>query len=104
MRYFAFIAISIVFRLSNTSLPFRESASSKDFLSITSPEVAIYMAGEGNIYGHPHEETIISLSNIGAMICGTDVHGTIVVITNGQSYTIQSSHPNPPVISESEPT
>jgi competence protein ComEC len=57
------------------------TASSKDFLSITSPEVAIYMAGEGNTYGHPHEETIVALSNIGAMICGTDVHGTIVVLT-----------------------
>ena len=80
------------------------TASSKDFLSITSPEVAIYMDGEGNTYGHPHEETIVALSNIGAMICGTDVHGTIVVLTNGQTYTIQSSNPNPPVISESEPT
>ena len=77
------------------------TASSKDFLSITSPEVAIYMDGEDNTYGHPHEETIVALSNIGAMICGTDVHGTIVVLTNGQTYTIQSSNPNPPVISES---
>ena len=80
------------------------TSSSEDFLAITSPEVAIYMAGEGNTYGHPHEETIVALSNIGAMICGTDVHGTIVVLTNGQTYTIQSKNPTPPVISESDPT
>jgi competence protein ComEC len=77
------------------------TASSKDFLTITSPEVAIYMAGEDNTYGHPHEETITDLNDIGAIICGTDTHGTIVVITNGKTYTIQSQNPKPPVISAS---
>jgi competence protein ComEC len=32
------------------------TASSADFLAVTTPEVAIYIAGEGNTYGHPHEE------------------------------------------------
>ena len=80
------------------------TSSSEGFLAITNPEVAIYMAGEGNIYGHPHEETIAALDIIGAVIYGTDVDGTIVVLTNGQTYTIQSRNPNPPVISESETT
>jgi competence protein ComEC len=66
------------------------TASSEDFLSITSPEVAIYMAGEGNSYGHPHEETIAALNNIGAVIYGTDVNGTIVVTTDGETYLIQT--------------
>lgn len=66
------------------------TASSEDFLTITSPEVAIYMAGEGNTYGHPHEETIEALNSIGAVIYGTDVNGTIVVTTNGETYLVQS--------------
>jgi beta-lactamase superfamily II metal-dependent hydrolase len=66
------------------------TASSQDFLSITSPEVAIYMAGIDNTYGHPHQETIEALKQIGAKIYGTDVNGTIVVSTNGETYTVQS--------------
>jgi beta-lactamase superfamily II metal-dependent hydrolase len=66
------------------------TSSSSDFLTITSPEVAIYMAGEGNSYGHPHEETIIALTDIGAEIYGTDVCGSIVVTTNGEIYSIQT--------------
>lgn len=66
------------------------TASSHDFLTTTSPEIAIYMAGEGNSYGHPHEETIIALTNIGAEIYGTDMCGTIIVSTDGKSYSIQT--------------
>ena len=66
------------------------SASSADFLAITSPEVAIYMAGEGNTSRYPHEETISALDSLGATIYGTDVNGTIVVTTDGETYTVES--------------
>jgi len=65
------------------------TASSKDFLAITSPEIAIYMAKEGNSYGHPHEETVQALNEIEAEIYGTDIHGTIVVTTDGEAYSVQ---------------
>jgi|GEM_PF-204312 len=64
------------------------TASSQDFLDATSPEIAVYMAGEGNTYGHPHEETIVKLCGINAEIYGTDVHGTITVSTDGNTYDI----------------
>ena len=64
------------------------TASSEDFLVITSPEVAIYMAGEGNRYGHPHQETIDALTNIGAKIVGTDTSGTIVITSDGKQYSV----------------
>ena len=66
------------------------SASSADFLAITSPEVAIYMAGEGNTSRYPHEETISALDSLGATIYGTDVNGTIVVTIDGETYTVES--------------
>lgn len=66
-----------------------KTASSQDFLAITSPEIAIYMAGEDNRYGHPHEETIQALLAAGAEIYGTDTHGTIVIATDGEEYELQ---------------
>ena len=65
------------------------TSSSADFLGITSPEVAIYMASESNTYGHPHQETMIALDDIGAKIYGTDIHGTIVITTDGNVYDLQ---------------
>jgi len=65
-----------------------KTASLSDFLSITSPEIAIYMAKEGNSYGHPHQETITALTNIGAKILGTDTSGTIVITSDGKQYSV----------------
>jgi len=81
------------------------TASSSDFLAVTTPETAIYMAGTGNVYGHPHQETIQALTNIGAKIYGTDLCGTITVTTDGQSYEIQTEKQGPveTVNTQSEP-
>ncbi len=82
------------------------TASSLDFLQITSPEVAIYMAKEDNSYGHPHEETIDKLLDVGAVIMGTDVNGTIIVHTNGSEWSTEGEKgtPLPLFPSTSSPT
>ena len=67
------------------------TASSLDFLGVVRPEIAVYTAGEGNTYGHPHEETMSSLQDIGAKVYGTDVDGTITVVTEGVEYIVYSS-------------
>lgn len=66
------------------------TASSASFLAKAKPEVAIYMAGVGNTYGHPHAETIAALQAIGATIYGTDVRGDIMVSTNGATYAVST--------------
>lgn len=80
-----------------------KTASSSDFLAVTMPEVAIYMAGEGNTYGHPHQETIQALSAIGAKIYGTDVHGNIIITTDGKTYSLQLQKQAPSVTMASTP-
>lgn len=66
------------------------TASSPDFLDAARPEIAIYMAGAGNRYGHPHPEAIAALTKIGAKIYGTDVNGTIVVSTDGKAFSLKT--------------
>ena len=74
------------------------TASSVQFLQVAKPECAIYMAGQGNSYGHPHQETIANLCEIGAKIYGTDIHGIIVVTTDGVTYNVLPSNNAPPVV------
>lgn len=67
-----------------------KTASTKAFLEEVKPEKAICMVGENNRYGHPHQETLTSLKDIGAEIYRTDTNGTIIVSTDGVGYTIRT--------------
>ena len=66
------------------------TSSSAQFLDAVKPQVAIYMAGTGNRYGHPHEETLSALTQAGAEIYGTDIHDTIIITTDGEAFTTQT--------------
>jgi len=66
------------------------TASSKDFLALVSPKVAVYSAGTGNTYGHPHQETLAALAQAGTMVYGTDINGTVTISTNGETYAVTS--------------
>jgi len=74
------------------------TASSIQFLQVAKPECAIYMAGQGNSYGHPHQETITNLCEVRAEIYGTDIHGTITIMTDRETYTLLPSNNVPPVV------
>ncbi|MBL7125578.1 MAG: MBL fold metallo-hydrolase [Dehalococcoidales bacterium] len=65
------------------------TSSSAEFLKAVNPEIAVYSAAEGNSYGHPHEVVLDRLRQMGVQIYGTDVNGTIMVITDGQTYEVQ---------------
>jgi beta-lactamase superfamily II metal-dependent hydrolase len=80
------------------------TASSIQFLQAAEPECAIYMAGQGNSYGHPHQATITSLCEVGAEIYGTDIHGTVIVTTDGVTCSALPSSDLPPVACSSATT
>lgn len=71
------------------------TASSPQFLNQVKPDIAIYSCGTGNTYRHPHQETLFALDSLGARIYGTDVHGTVVVNTNGKVFDIQTKKQAP---------
>lgn len=67
------------------------TSSSDKFLNETRPTYSIIMAGEGNSYGLPTEETLNKLQNIGSTIYRTDLNGTITVTSDGENIEITIS-------------
>jgi competence protein ComEC len=68
------------------------TSTTAPFLSAVDPEVAVYSAGAGNQYGHPHAEVLERLQSAGVEVYGTDVHGHVVVSTDGVSWSVSSDH------------
>lgn len=66
------------------------TSTSEEFLQAVRPEVAIYSAGTGNSYGHPHEEVVSLIKKSGIALYGTDVDGTIIITTDGKTYTVKT--------------
>ncbi len=69
------------------------TSTSPPFLDAVNPEVAVILTGEGNRYGHPHEETMRLLSMRAIEIYRTDLHGNIIISTDGINYHIDVNEP-----------
>jgi competence protein ComEC len=55
----------------------------EEFLALTQPEVSIISCGRDNFYGHPHEELLSRLRNIGSDIKITYETGAVTIKTDG---------------------
>ncbi|MCZ0704434.1 beta-lactamase superfamily II metal-dependent hydrolase [Natronobacillus azotifigens] len=67
------------------------TSTSTAFLTAVSPKIAIYSAGAENSYGHPHGEVIDRVNSHGINLYGTDVHGTIIVETDGNGINVSTN-------------
>jgi competence protein ComEC len=54
------------------------------FSRAVNPQYVVISAGEGNNYGHPHQEVLERAADVGAAVLRTDELGTIEVITDGE--------------------
>ncbi|MCK9443418.1 MAG: MBL fold metallo-hydrolase [Tissierellaceae bacterium] len=61
------------------------TSTSPEFLEAVNPEVAVISSGEGNTYGHPHEEILEILEEKDITILRTDMLGTIVIKADGEN-------------------
>jgi len=67
------------------------TSSTPDFVQAVNPEIAIYSAGVDNSYGHPDAEVIDHITASNIPLYGTDTHGTIIVETDGKTYTVMTN-------------
>ena len=76
---------------SNTSTGYR-------FLNEVNPTYGVISVGEGNSYGHPHEEPMSRLNQAGVTLFRTDELGNVIAYTDGTDITFtwnnQSSAPS----------
>jgi competence protein ComEC len=63
------------------------TSSSSSFVKAVAPAYALISDGKNNKYGHPHQETLNTLESFGAKIMRTDLLGTIIMHSNGESVT-----------------
>jgi len=65
-----------------------KTSSTDAWLAAVSPEIAVISCGLNNKYGHPHAEALARIEPyVGDRIYRTDLLGTIVFITDGESFT-----------------
>jgi len=65
-----------------------KTSSSEEWLKAVSPEVAVIPCGEGNDYGHPHDQTMKKYRKHSLRIYETDKNGMITITTDGQGYQV----------------
>nr|WP_320160241.1 lamin tail domain-containing protein [uncultured Methanoregula sp.] len=65
-----------------------EYSTSPAFLARVHPETAIIEVGKDNPYGHPHDKALKNLQNAGASVYRTDLDGTVLVRSDGISYSV----------------
>ena len=63
------------------------------FLEATAPTVAVISVGEGNSYGHPSKAALDRLEQKDVRVFRTDIHGTVVVTSDGESVEVDHDGP-----------
>ncbi len=64
------------------------TSTTQEFLDAVSPSIAVVSCGLDNKYGHPHKETMDKLNAAGIAVYRTDIHGTVVLKTDGEIFTV----------------
>ncbi|MDO8493664.1 MAG: MBL fold metallo-hydrolase [bacterium] len=65
------------------------TSTSRTFLGYVSPTYAVISLGTDNSYGHPHKETLDILNKFGVSTLRTDIEGTIILKSDGESLIIK---------------
>ncbi len=63
------------------------TATTEPFLRAVDPTFAVISCGKGNNHGHPDEKVMGRLAAYGVEVLRTDLHGTVILQTDGQKIT-----------------
>jgi competence protein ComEC len=66
------------------------TSTSRELLEGWRPQIALISCGRGNSFGHPAPEVIQRLESVGAAIYRTDLHGQIMLKSDGASVHVRT--------------
>ena len=66
-----------------------KNATGSELLYQLSPKVAVISCGRNNVYGHPHEELLKRLDEVGSLIYQTQESGAVSVRVKGGKVTVE---------------
>ncbi len=72
------------------------TSTDEAFLQEVNPDIAVIQVGEDNRYGHPHNEILDRLEEYEIEIYRNDIHGDIVVSTDGKKILSQVQNEGDP--------
>lgn len=67
-----------------------KTSTSESLVTQLAPLFAVISCGEQNPYGHPHQETLETLTNHNIQTLRTDIQGDIEIISNGENFWIRT--------------
>ncbi len=59
------------------------NSSTEEFLRQVQPAYALISAGQENQYGHPHQETVKRIADVGSGVYSTQENGAIIIEVEG---------------------
>jgi beta-lactamase superfamily II metal-dependent hydrolase len=71
-------------------VPHHGSAKSTDYIQKVNPQVAIISVGAGNSYNHPAKSSVDTITRIGAKLFRTDQDGTVIITTDGKTWSTKT--------------
>lgn len=83
-----------------------DTSTSYPFLRAVDPACAVISCGAGNSYGHPDAGTLSRLRDAGAAVYRTDLQGTVICESDGETVTFTTERdaaPTPPRSDRAEP-
>jgi competence protein ComEC len=74
------------------------TSSTEQFLAAVAPRAAVISVGEGNTYGHPHEDVLSRFRALGVHVLTTQDCGTVEFITDGQTLWVSTEKSAEPLL------
>lgn len=65
-----------------------DTASKVDTLNAVKPRYAVISCGEGNKYGHPHDEVLDRINKFADYVLRTDISGTIIFYSDKEGLSV----------------